>query len=305
MVNPDKTSDNTARTGTVITNYGKEIIVEDPAGTRHRCIARKNLPTTISGDKVHWQPQAQGHGSIIALLPRRSTLTMHTKDGKQKIVAANVDTVGIVCAAEPAFQLDLLDRYLLACEIAKIKPIILFNKSDLYTPAQLQQCIDMLSLYTALHYPVFFLSTKTGAGIESLREHLSGVGLIFVGQSGVGKSSLIRTLIPSSEARVAQLDSVQGRHTTTHTELYHLPHGGYLIDSPGVRAFGLTPVDNATLAQAFVEFRPYLDQCRFQDCSHLQEPGCAIKAAVEKGLIASSRYERFKSILASFPKPAY
>ena len=130
--------------------------------------------------------------------------------------------------------------------------------------------------------------------MESLRQHLTGLGVIFVGQSGVGKSSLIRALIPSSEARVAQLDSTHGRHTTSHTELYHLPNGGYLIDSPGVRAFALSPVDNTTLAQAFIEFRPYLNQCRFQDCSHLHEPGCAIKAAVEQGFISSARYDRFK-----------
>lgn len=302
---PDQSSNDTTQTGMVIANYGKEIIVEDLSGIRHRCIARKNLPATISGDKVRWQTHSQAHGSIIELLPRQTTLTAQTKDGKHRIVAANVDTVGIVCAAEPALQVDLLDRYLLACEIARIKPFIIVNKSDLLTAEQQQQHTELFNLYRKLHYPVFFLSSKSGEGIELLRQHLNGVGVIFVGQSGVGKSSLIRALIPSSDARVAQLDSTHGRHTTSHTELYHLPNGGYLIDSPGVRAFALTPVDNATLAQAFVEFRPYLEQCRFQDCSHQHEPGCAIKAAVEQGLIASSRYDRFKTILASFPKPAY
>lgn len=289
----------TGVTGIVISRHGKEVLIEDEQGSRHRCITRQQLAAVISGDRVRWLPQSQGHGSIVAILPRRSELTAQTRDGKRRIVAANIDCVVIVCATQPQLQLDLLDHYLVACESASIPAVIVFNKTDLLTPEQRTAIQTGLAPYSAIGYPVLYLSTRDGAGLENVQQLLAGKTAVLVGQSGVGKSSLLQALVPAATARVGELSDEQGRHTTSHSELYHLPSGGYVIDSPGVRSFNFEPLETRALAQAFIEFRPMLGQCRFADCTHQHEPGCAIKSAVASQQITTARYDSYLKMLTT------
>lgn len=284
--------------GIVAAIHGKEILIEGTDGQRQRCIARQNIPPLVCGDQITWIGSTTGHGSIISLQPRHGELRAIAKDGKPRLVAANVDHVIIVIAAQPTLQQQLLDRYLIACEIAEIEPIIVFNKIDLLTADQLHEVQQQLSSYNKIGYQEYFVSASCNTGMNLLLDAIKHKMVVLVGQSGVGKSSLIRTLVPGSAARVGELSTQQGRHTTTHSELYHLPGGGKLIDSPGVRSFHLLPTDPATLAQAFVEFRPYLGQCRFADCQHLHEPDCAVRSALAQHHIEAARYEVYKELLA-------
>jgi ribosome biogenesis GTPase / thiamine phosphate phosphatase len=283
--------------GIVISRHGKEVLIEDVQGARHRCITRTQLDAVISGDRILWQPQAQGYGSIVKILPRHGELHAISKTGKPRVVAANIDILLIVCAAQPPLQVELLDHYLIAAEIAAIQPIILFNKIDLLKPDERSAAQNQLVTYQTIGYRVEYLSVNHSLGLDALRQDLAGKTAVLVGQSGVGKSSLLRALVPGATARIGELSTEQGKHTTSHSELYHLPNGGYVIDSPGVRSFNFIPVDAATLAQAFIEFRPYLGQCRFANCSHVHEPGCAIKQAVSAQHITQVRYHGYQAML--------
>jgi len=288
----------TASHGIVISRHGKEVLIEDEQGARHRCITRTQLEAVISGDRILWQPQTQGYGSIVKSLPRHGELQARGKTGKPRVVAANIDIVLIVCAAQPLLSLQLLDHYVIAAEIAAIQPIILFNKVDLLNPDERTVAQNQLVTYQSIGYHVDYVSVNQAMGIDTIRDELAGKTAVLVGQSGVGKSSLLRALVPGATARIGELSADQGKHTTSHSELYHLPKGGYVIDSPGVRSFNFIPVDAATLAQAFSEFRPYLGQCRFANCSHVHEPGCAIKQALAAKRIARIRYDSYQAMLA-------
>lgn len=283
--------------GIVISRHGKEVLIEDDQGARHRCITRTQLEAVISGDRILWQPQAQGYGSIVKILPRHGELHAVSKTGKPRVVAANVDIVLIVCAAQPPLQIDLLDHYLIAAEIAAIQPIIVFNKIDLLNPDERSLTQNQLVTYQTIGYRVEYLSVSHSLGLDAIRHDLAGKTAVLVGQSGVGKSSLLRALVPGATVRIGELSTEQGKHTTSHSELHHLPNGGYVIDSPGVRSFNFIPVDATTLAHAFIEFRPYLGQCRFANCSHVHEPRCAIKQAMTQKIITQQRYNSYLSML--------
>ncbi|MBI3560815.1 MAG: ribosome small subunit-dependent GTPase A [Gammaproteobacteria bacterium] len=285
-------------TGIVIARHGKEYLVEDTQGQRLRCIPRQQLAAIACGDKVRWQPQAQGYGTILALLPRQGELVTWSKTNTPKLLAANIQQVIIVSAAQPAPQIDMIDRYVVGCEIAAIKPVVVFNKVDLLTPPQRSAIESGFAAYADAGYPLFYLSAHHGTGIACLLNQIGRDTVVLVGPSGVGKSSVIRALVPHATTRVGELSAQQGRHTTSHSELYHLSTGGHIIDSPGVRSFQFPPASPATLAQAFIEFRPWLGQCRFQDCSHVHEPDCAIKAALSKQQISAQRYASYLAMRA-------
>jgi ribosome biogenesis GTPase len=213
-------------------------------------------------------------------------------------VAANIDLMLIVFAPEPAPQANLIDRYLVAAENMEVEAALVLNKADLLEPDD--GLVKQLDRYAALGYRT--LTTHRELPDASDLTALIGQDtLVLVGQSGVGKSSLIQRLLPDASIRVGALSEVadKGRHTTTTAELFHLPGGGRLIDSPGVRDFGLTHVAPETVFSGFREFSPYLGQCRFRDCQHQSEPACALTAAVESGDISSERFESFQQIVAS------
>jgi ribosome biogenesis GTPase len=216
-----------------------------------------------------------------------------------KPVAANVDRILIVIAPEPEPFANLIDRYLVAAEAVSIPPLLLLNKVDLLAADRRGPVEALLDQYRAIGYPVLYASSVTDHGLDALKAELRDNVSVFVGQSGVGKSSLINALIPGQDIRVGELSAVErkGRHTTTTAQLFHMPGGGDLIDSPGIREFGLEHIDRASIEHGFVEFREWLGNCRFRDCSHSHEPGCALLQAVEAGRISTARMASFKAIV--------
>jgi ribosome biogenesis GTPase len=283
-----------ARHGLVVANYGAELEVEDAGGIRYRCVSRQNLGPLVVGDQVVWQPGAEHSGVITAGLPRKSVLVRPDPAGVPRPVAANIDRIIVVAAARPLFSAALIDQYLVAAEHTAISPLLLFNKVDLLDEAELRAVHAQLAVYAAIGYPVLYASTAQAHGMDALIEALHGHTSAFVGQSGVGKSSLIKALLPDEEIRIGELsESVHGRHTTSAARLYHLPTGGQVIDSPGVREFRLGHLEPGEIARGFVELRPFLGKCRFRDCRHRQEPGCRLREAVEDGEVSAARFESY------------
>jgi ribosome biogenesis GTPase len=287
--------------GIVITNFGNEVLIETNDGTRERAIAKQSLASLVTGDRISWQRNEQGYASIYELHERHGVLARETKDKQQKIIAVNVDVVLIVCTHKPQFKTGLIDRYLAACELAGITAWIIFNKTDTMPNELHEQVTRTFALYEKIGYPVYYTSAKTNTGFDPVRTALNGKTAVLVGQSGVGKSTIIKALIPSASPRIAAISesSNKGRHTTTHTEIYHLNENTSLIDSPGIREFGLKSTDREILAEGFRDFRPFIDACRFRDCQHTGEPACAIEAAVKQGKIDPLRLESYRNILDS------
>ncbi|WP_313328953.1 small ribosomal subunit biogenesis GTPase RsgA, partial [Stutzerimonas balearica] len=277
--------------GLVIAHFGVQVEVEaqdgDDAGQVFRCHLRANLPTLVTGDRVVWRPGNQGIGVIVAQLPRHSELCRPDMRGQLKPVAANVDQIIVVFAPIPEPHANLIDRYLIAAEHAGIAPLLLLNKADLIDEGNRAALESLLGVYRQLDYPLLEVSAHDGAGMSALRERLDGRISVFVGQSGVGKSSLVNSLLPDVDTRVGALSEQTGKgtHTTTTARLFHFPGGGDLIDSPGIREFGLGHVSRADVEAGFIEFRDLLGTCRFRDCRHDREPGCALLKALDDGRI--------------------
>ena len=292
--------------GLIIAHFGRQAEVEalegPAAGSVVRCHLRANIDALVTGDRVAWRAGAAGAtGVIVAGLPRRSMLARpdsHTR--LPRPVAANVDRIVIVIAPEPQPFANLIDRYLVAAEDIGIAPLLLLNKADLIGAHNEAAIGTLLDQYRAIGYPVLVASSIREAGLEALRGQLRDHTSIFVGQSGVGKSSLIGKLLPGIDIRVGDLSQAEskGRHTTTTARLFHLPGGGDLIDSPGIREFGLGHIERERIESGFVEFRPWLGRCRFRDCRHQQEPGCALREAQGSGAISDERMASFRAIIA-------
>ncbi|MEH6564987.1 MAG: small ribosomal subunit biogenesis GTPase RsgA [Halopseudomonas sp.] len=291
--------------GLVIAHFGVQMDVEATDGANlgevRRCYRRANLPALVTGDRVIWRADNQGSGVIVAQLPRQTELCRPDHRGQLKPVAANVDLLVIVFAPLPTPYANLIDRYLVAAEQAGLEPLLVMNKSDLLSPEQHGELLQWLSDYAALGYRVLSLSAGDGSGMDDLTATLKDRISVFVGQSGVGKSSLINVLLPGEDLRVGALSEQTGKgtHTTTTAKLFHFPAGGDLIDSPGIREFGLMHISQDELLEGFIEFRPYLGTCRFRDCRHQQEPGCALLGAVAEGKIAKARMASYKHILST------
>jgi ribosome biogenesis GTPase len=231
---------------------------------------------------------------VLQALPRRSELHRSNARGRGELNAANVDLLVVVLAPLPPPDLFVVDRYLAAAASAPAAVLLLQNKADLAASPEAEA---ELAAYVHAGYPLLRCSTHTGAGLDELRLHLRSNTALLVGQSGVGKSSLLRTLVPHSEARIGALmrDSA-GRHTTTATTLHALPGGGELLDSPGVRDFApaLDRLEPRTLG--FVEIASLDKSCRFADCRHYDEPGCLVRAAVDSGAMSARRYESYRRL---------
>ena len=287
-----------AQSGLVIASYGASLEVESENGERHRCALRQNLPLIVVGDRVVWQAAQEG-GVVIALQERRSLLSRPDAHGNLKGLAANLDQIIVVAAPAPAYSTELIDQYLAAAELTGITPLLLFNKIDLIGEENREEVAQLLQRYRDIGYRVLTSSTRVNHGLDELIAQLSGHTNVFVGQSGVGKSSLSNALMPGLEIAVNTLSerSGLGQHTTSTARLYHLPQGGMVIDSPGVREFRLWPMSEASLAEGFREFHPHLGRCKFRDCKHQREPGCALKAAVETGAISAERLRNYHRIV--------
>jgi len=286
--------------GTVIAHYGTQVLVEGTDGTTQRCHVRTNLDALVTGDTVIWRA-GNPTGVIVAVMPRRSLLERPDAYGRMKPIAANIDYLLIVVAPQPAPFGNLIDRYLVAAAHAQLDPVLVLNKSDLLAGGAHGDVVQMLERYRTLGCHVINASCSSHDGLQALKELLKDHVSVFVGQSGVGKSSLINELAPLANAKVGELsDAVaKGRHTTTTAQLFHFPSGGDLIDSPGIREFSLWHVSDDDVASGFIEFAPHLGRCRFRDCSHREEPGCALQLAFERGDISKERWQSYWQIIES------
>ncbi len=287
------------RQGLVLAHYGRASLVESDDGTLVRCATRRNLPRTVSGDRVQWHSTGSREGIIGAVLPRRTSLCRPDAQGRNRTVAANIDQIIVVIASRPSFEYDMLDRYLVAAELIGAQPLILVNKADLLDGESRARLKERLAVYPQIGYPLVFTSNRRPDGLKALHGHLRDHTSVLVGQSGVGKSSLVQALLPDADIRTGSLSQVTGlgRHTTTVAMLYHVPGGGDLIDSPGVRDFFLGKVAPEELQKGFREFAPFLGQCRFHNCRHLSEPGCALHKSARDGIINQRRFDNYRTML--------
>ncbi len=302
----DETMLGGTKIGLVITRFGQHADIEDmETGEVHRCNLRRGIESLVSGDKVIWRAGLESmdgiSGVVEAVEPRTSILTRPDYYDGLKPVAANVNQMVIVSSVLPELSLNIIDRYLVASETLTIAPLLVLNKIDLLEPEQLTQYKEWLTEYEKIGYKVLYVSKESGEGIAELEAELKDKINIFVGQSGVGKSSLVNAMMPQfkvEEGAVSE-NSGLGQHTTTASRLYHIPTGGDLIDSPGVREFGLWHLEADEVTTAFVEFRPYLGGCKFRDCKHNDDPGCVLRQAVEDGEINPVRFENYHRIIDS------
>lgn len=293
---PDRAPD-----GRVVTRQGPVLTIETPAGERRCYVVHGRGKTAVVGDEVFVERGPDGEGRVVDVAPRRTALVRaDALNRRPQVLAANVTRIFVVCSIEPPLREGLIDRYLVAAHRAGIEAHVVFNKLDLLDgdPELAGEVRERLAVYPPLGYPVHFVSAVDGRGLDGLRAALDGQTGIFVGHSGVGKTSLLNALDPGLGERVQALSEAtgRGRHTTTTSALYHLPGGGEVIDSPGVRGFGLWDMDPDEVKDHFVEFLEHAPACRFADCTHVHEPGCAVVAAVERGDIHPDRYESYLRI---------
>lgn len=294
--------------GIVISRFGMHADVEDSTGNILRCNIRRTIRSLVTGDRVVWRaPQSgAGKGIVEAVHERTSMLTRPDYYDGLKPIAANIDQIVIVSAILPELSLNIIDRYLVACETLGIAPLLVLNKTDLLDEAARAFVNEQMDIYRRIGYPVLMVSSYERQGLEPLEQALTDRISIFAGQSGVGKSSLLNRLLgldAASEDEILTNDvsdnSGLGQHTTTAARLYHFPQGGDVIDSPGVREFGLWHLEPEQITRGFVEFADYLGHCKFRDCKHDNDPGCAIRQAVEDGKIDEVRFESYHRILES------
>jgi len=288
------------RPGRVVASHGRDALVEDDAGIRVRCRLQGRRLAVVCGDNVRWQAaRTEGGGGIVTeLLPRSTELLRINLRGDPEPVAANLTQLVAVLAPVPAPDAGLCDRYLAAAEWARLKACVVANKSDLADPdGRLAQA---LAEYARIGYAVMRASKRASDGAAALAARLAGETSVLVGQSGVGKSSLINLLVPGMEAAVDEVSraSETGRHTTTTAWLYRLPAGGELIDSPGVRDFAPPLPAPRMIAGGFREIAAEAGGCRFRDCLHRREPGCAVAAAAQAGRVSPRRLASYRALLS-------
>lgn len=291
----------TLQHGQIITRKGNRLIVQPKnSGEAVRCAQRKKLPPLAIGDYIQWEHTAKGEGVITALEPRSTLLSRPDPfNQRKKPIAANIDQILLVTAPEPGVDLLQIDRMLVAAASSEIPLILVINKIDLLSGERLQQLKKQLSHYTTLPLSLLWVTTTKPEGLAPLVEQLQGRCSVLVGPSGAGKSSIIQALLPDEEIVVGALSDAigQGKHTTSASTLYPLPRDGSLIDSPGIREFGLWHLDEESIRNGFVEFEQYRGGCRFSNCRHLSEPGCAVSTAIEQGEIAKSRIAHYRQLV--------
>ncbi len=298
--------------GTVVKILGREVSVRTEARQGPRvleCYLRGRLFEDASGDfrnqiavgdRVELDAVGEAKGVIHRVLPRARALVRLVPGRKAKlhVLAANVDQIVIVSAlVDPPYRAGLIDRYLIIGHHAGIAPALCLNKIELGDPAMREKAREIFSIYRSLGYPFVETSAKTGAGIEELRSLLAGKRSVLVGHSGVGKSKLAAAVEPGIRLSSGEVDRRgRGRHTTTASTLFPLDIGGELVDTPGVRELSIRHVKREELERCFPEFRPFLGRCRFTSCSHIPEPGCAVRAALDEKAVARERYESYRRL---------
>lgn len=294
-------------TGTVIRSTGSHYLVRDAEGVVHDLVARGNLrikgfnstnPIAV-GDHVVFQPgEGETGGSVLEVRDRKNYLVRRSVNlsHQKSVIAANLDqALLMVTLARPRTSTGFIDRFLVSAEAYEVPCVILFNKVDAYDVSESALLEELERIYQAVGYRSIRTSAHEGIGVAEVKEVLSGKVSLLAGHSGVGKSTLINVIQPGLELPTSEvsLSTTKGQHTTTFAEMFDLDLGGSIIDTPGVKGFGLVDMDAATISDQFPEFFRLKAGCRFASCLHLQEPGCAVHAAVERGDVAASRYASY------------
>jgi ribosome biogenesis GTPase / thiamine phosphate phosphatase len=286
------------QTGLVICRHGKRALIETTEGQLIDCLIRPNVPMLVAGDKIAWQAlNEMDAGIIVSCYPRETVLSRLDKHSLAKPLAANLTQLIIVFAPQPAITWSLIDSYLVTAELLNLQACLVLNKTDLLSDES-RAILD--THYVSLGYPVFYTSRQQPESYVALEKHLATQVSIFVGQSGVGKSSLIATFLPhvADEIQTSPLSNQQfGQHTTSYSRYYHLPHGGAIIDSPGVRSFQPPHLSTNLIIAGYRELKPLLGKCHFRNCSHCNTPGCALTQALENKQITEFRYNNFMKML--------
>ena len=288
----------------VISRQGKNYIVEDDYGQQHICHARTNANDAVCGDIVDCESIQDSQDVITLIRTRKNQLTRLDNFNREKTVAANVDHMLIVIAPLPIYSTSLIDKYLACAQLNNCKTTLVVNKAELL----FQNDIDIIGLestYDELTDNLIVVSAKLGYGIQQLRNILSNEISIFVGQSGVGKSSLINSILNNTNIKTGELSDhiQQGKHTTTNAYAHTINSQGKLIDSPGVRSFIPIFKSREEVMYGYKEFLPYIGQCKFSDCQHINEPQCAVKSAVRLNIIKQSRYQSYLDNISNLTKP--
>ena len=296
--------------GLVVKNTGSWYQVKTDDGELFECRIKGNFrlkeirstnPIAV-GDWVEFEMNVDGTAMINTICDRRNYIVRRSSNlSKQfQILAANLDLVALVVTVNyPETSLVFIDRFLATAEAYRVPACLVFNKIDRYTAPELEYLDALVHLYTSLGYPAFKVSALHSENINDLLAFLSGKTTLFSGNSGVGKSTLINAIAPLSLAKTGEISSYhnKGMHTTTFSEMISLPGGGYLIDTPGIKGFGTIEMADAEISHYFRELFKYSEECRFNNCTHRHEPGCAVIQAVNDGLISESRYKSYLSIL--------
>lgn len=286
-------TEGTRISGLVVAAFGRRFLVRASNGELVRCVPRGKRRPYACGDRVFVARTSRGEGVIEAADPR-STLLLRATAHRQKLIAANATQVAVITAGEPSMSDELVSRALVAAECAGIRGIIVLNKTDLAATAAAR---ERLAPFRSAGYEIVEISTRTE--VAPLRTRLAGKVTALIGQSGMGKSTIVNALVPDADAATQAISRFldSGRHTTSHTRLYRLDESSAIIDSPGVQEFGLAQLSAADIERSFRELLPFLGKCRFRDCRHRAEPGCAVRAAVESGAVHPRRLDLLNRIL--------
>ena len=293
--------------GKVIKSTGSWYVVLDESGHQWECRLRGKIrldglrstnPVAV-GDNVSFEQEpGKDTGVIKKIAPRDNVIVRQSVNLSKAshIIASNVDLAIVVATiAQPRTSTGFIDRFLVTAEAYHIPAALVFNKSDLWDTEQAAEARAMMDYYGGIGYTSFAVSAKTGATVERLKALMQDKTCLFAGHSGVGKSALVKALDPSLDVRIGAISDVhnKGKHTTTFAEMHRLAFGAWIVDTPGIREFALYDMESETLAQRFPEMRNLMSGCRFANCTHTHEPGCAVKQAVEDHAIAEWRYANY------------
>jgi len=284
----------TIESGQISAHFGKNVIIIKEDNSKISAKLRTSLPKLVVGDLVNYQ--LSNNDLVVTNLIKRNNLLQRA----DKLVAANISQMLIMIAPDPAPQHELIDSYLIAASINNIKSLIVLNKVDALKLENKNKIFDLLKIYQNLNYQIIEISCKTNYNLNSLHQCLLNNTSIIVGQSGVGKTSLLNKVLPNQYSKVSELSNIkQGKHTTSTAQLFALPYGGKLIDSPGVRSFALSNITKEQISAGFIEINQFAKLCKFNDCSHNLEPKCAVITALKEGLITKQRFNSYQYLIAN------